>query len=253
MNSHIQIPKCVFKEFAKDNNGFFKYNIKTKIISRGYPKTTLTEEDYYSEEMEKTLNKKIETPLRQLLDFSKEIIAMNTFVPITEDILQIALTYAKSVIARSPNLYDSVIHHSIYFQFTNKQNQHDVTVSYAMRDETLKSFFDKYDISFMINQTACPLVLPTRGIYDFRINKVQCLCVPINPECAVLFKEKGKHIHVDQESDSVITIIPNCLESFVMRMNAYAFHRQKGDMNGYVICHQKNILELLKESQIEIN
>jgi len=38
-----------------------------------------------------------------------------------------------------------------------------------------------------------------------------------------------------------------------MRMNAYAFHRQKGDMNGYVICYQKNILELLKESQIEIN
>jgi len=58
MNSHIQIPKCVFKEFAKDNKGFFKYNIKTKIISRGYPKTTLTEEDYYSEKMEKTLNKK---------------------------------------------------------------------------------------------------------------------------------------------------------------------------------------------------
>ena len=41
MNSHITVPKCVLKQFALDKNGFYKYDVQTKIISRGYPKTTL--------------------------------------------------------------------------------------------------------------------------------------------------------------------------------------------------------------------
>jgi 3-phosphoshikimate 1-carboxyvinyltransferase len=44
MNSHITVPKCVLKQFALDKNGFYKYDVQTKIISRGYPKTTFTEE-----------------------------------------------------------------------------------------------------------------------------------------------------------------------------------------------------------------
>ena len=49
------MPKCVFKEFAKDNNGFYKYNIQNSVINRGFPKSTFTEEGYYSDTMEKML------------------------------------------------------------------------------------------------------------------------------------------------------------------------------------------------------
>lgn len=245
MKSHIQIPKCILKAFAQDNNAYFMYDVNANKIRRGHPKTTLTEEDYYSEHMEYLLCQKVENPLCKMLDFSKQTILMDPSVLVDSDILDISLTYAKSVIARSPSLCRGVFDHSLYSQFVSQQCRHDIVVAYAMTDSLLDNFFACYDRSFIVNQTESPFVLPTRGIYDCRLNDVSCLVVPIQPHCAILFKEKDKHILNITSSNNVIVILPIGFDDYVMKLNSFAFLRQNQEHDGYVVCHRKEILESL--------
>ena len=64
MNSHITVPRSVFDEFLNDKGCLFKYEIENDRISRGFPRTTYTEEGYYSDIIEAALNKHVETPLK---------------------------------------------------------------------------------------------------------------------------------------------------------------------------------------------
>ena len=245
MNSHIQIPKCVFREFALINNGFFKYGITSKKITPGYPKSTFTEENYYSETTEKLLNKHVETPLKKLLSFAHQLPSQSLPIILNSEIREIALTYAKSLIARSPTLCQSLVSHSIFGQFLSKRDQHDYCVASAMGNEKMIELFDKFDLSFIINQADTPLVLATRGLYDFTINGIISMISPLNPYCGLFFIEKGKNIHNKVTSDQDIVFIPTGYDDVVMKMNSFALIRQKSDGNGYIVSHNKSILESL--------
>lgn len=245
MKSHIQMPKCVFKEFAKDNNGFYKYNIQNGVINRGFPKSTFTEEGYYSDTMEKMLNRFVETPLKKLLDFARELSTQSLPILLDGEIKDIALVFVKSLIARSPTLYSAVQKNSFFFQFVSTQNQHDIIVNYAMREKKMEELFDKFDISFMINETVTPFVLPTRGIYEYQINDVLCMNVPLNTQCAIFLKEKGKTIHKSNYDEAEIAILPEGFDDVAMKINSYAVQRQIQDKTGYVVCHKKEILNSL--------
>ena len=245
MKSHIQIPKCVFSEFADGDKKFYKYNIETNKISKGYPRSTFTEDGYFSEIMEKALSSQIETPLGRLLDFARKLSYEGKEVPFSEEMKNIAVIYAKSLMARSPNLFRQMQNQSVFMQFFPLRDQHDMAVDYAMREEKMSEFFDAYDFSFMINKTQTPFVLATRGIYDYRINHIQCMNIPLNPYCVVLLKEKGKAIHEANNSREEIMIIPEGFDSVVNKINGFAVLRQKNDGIGYVICADKKILEEL--------
>lgn len=54
LNSHILVPKEVFKEFLDGCDFYFKYNVKKDSVSKGVPRKTFTEKDYYSISMEKS-------------------------------------------------------------------------------------------------------------------------------------------------------------------------------------------------------
>lgn len=245
MKSHIQIPKCAFAEFTDGDKKFYKYNVLTNKISKGYPRSTFTEENYFSEIMEKALSCQIETPLGRLLDFARKLPHEQGEVPFSEEIKNIAVNYAKSLMARSPNLFQLIHNESVFLQFFSLQDQHDMTVDYAMREEKMTEFFDGFDFSFMINKTQTPFILPTRGIYDYRINKIQCMNIPLNPYCAILLKEKGKAIHEANNPCEEIMIIPEGFDNVVHKINGFAVLRQKNDGIGYVVCADKKVLEEL--------
>lgn len=242
MNSHIQIPKCVFREFALNNHGFYKYSVKSHKITRGYPKTTFTEENYYSETMEHILSKSVESPLNKLLTFAREL--PNTSLPITynAEIADIALTYAKSLVARNPLLCESAISHSLLGQFLPKRDQHDYCVSHAMTNEKMTELFSQFDLSFIVNQTETPFVLATRGLYDFTINKTICMISPLNPYCGLFFIEKCKTIHSQGNGEKEIMFIPTEFDDVVMKINSFALARQMSDGIGYVLSHDSDIL-----------
>jgi len=246
MDSHIQIPKCVFKKFVNSKQYFYKYNVKNNEITKGYPKSTYTEEDYYSKATEKALNLYVETPLYKLFNFVNELPKLSIPITVENDIKEIAWVYIKSLIARSPTLYNEVMENSVFLQFSTKQTQHDIIVDYTMKTHDNKLFSDKFDLSFIINETKTPLVLPTRGLYEYSTNGVICINSPLNPYCAILLKEKGKTLLKENIGENEIVLVQKNSDDIIMQLNNYAFQKQVQDGVGYVVSHDKKILEELK-------
>ena len=60
-----------------------------------------------------------------------------------------------------------------------------------------------------------------------------------------MLKEKGKKLHTSIEYENVITILPCEHDDVVMKINSFAMHRQKQDGIGYLVCHDKTVLERL--------
>lgn len=125
VNSHIQMPKQVLKNFTNKNGQLFIYDFEKKIISMGYPKTVYTEWGYYSDDIETFLGCEIESDLGKLLKFIKET-SFETGTELPVKYREIALKYVYSLIARSPLFQCEINNNSVFFQFLSKIEQHDI-------------------------------------------------------------------------------------------------------------------------------
>lgn len=251
MDSHIQIPKVALKEFANDKNFFFKYEITTNELNKGFPKRTFTEEDYYSEEMEHALSKHIETPLKKLLVRVRTLKNDPPVFSIDTELIELGWAYVRSILARNPVLHNSLSSHEYYSLLSmTPQQQHDHAVRLIIQ-ETKKWLNDSnYDFSFMINHTSTPFVLPTRGLCECSINSVPCLTIPLNPQCAILLKKHGQKIHDNSPDNTVLEILP-ADDDRINFFNSIAISRQLNDGVGYVIASNKTLLqESLKQQGI---
>ena len=251
MDSHIQIPKVALKEFANDKNFFFKYEITTNELKKGFPKRTFTEKDYYSKEMEQALSKHIETPLKKLLLRARTLQNDPSVFSIDTELIELGWAYVWSILARNPVLHNSLSRHEYYSLLRMApQQQHDHAVRCVLQ-ETQKWLNDSnYDFTFIINHTATQFVLPTRGICECSINGVPCLTIPLNSQCAILLKRHGQKIHSHVPDNTVLEILPG--DDFRIEFfNSIAILRQINDGIGYVIASQKEILqESLKQQGI---
>mgnify|MGYP003303438613 CR=1 FL=1 len=70
-------------------------------------------------DLEKMLNRFVETPLKKLLDFARELPTQSLPIVLDGEIKDIALVFVKSLIARSPNLYSAVQKNSFFFHENN--------------------------------------------------------------------------------------------------------------------------------------
>ena len=241
------MPKCVLAEFVNEKKRFYKYNVENGIINVGYPKRTFTSEDYYSDAMEKALNRYIESPLRFLLDFAKRLPALTLPITLDRDILIIVRTYVKSLIARSPSLFSFINSETGILELLSLQDRHDIVVDYAMKNKKLGDFFDRFSLAFIINETYTPFVLPTRGLYEYRFQERVCMNIPLNPQCAIMLEENCTHKSAKIVQPRIV-VIQNGYDDVVMKMNGYAMQRQCYDKLGYVICHDRGILHQLAKS-----
>lgn len=245
MQSHIQMPRCVLAEFVNGNKSFYKYNVENGKINIGFPKRTFTSENYYSEAMESALNKHIESPLRTLLDFARILPTLTLPITLEDKVITLARTYIESLVARSPILFSSVNEESDLLGLFSIQDRHDIVVDYAMKNEEMRKFYDRFTLSFMVNETNTPFVLPTRGLYEFQYMGTLCLNAPLNPRCALMLEENNP----SKNAESKIAVIPKTFDDILMKINGYALQRQRQDNVGYVVCYDKSILEQLVKSE----
>ena len=243
MNSHITVPRSVFDEFLNDKGCLFKYEIENDRISRGFPRTTYTEEGYYSDIIEAALNKHVETPLKKLINYAKQLPNSELLVW-DKEIMEISKLYVKALFARSPIVCKKAIDESIFLQFaeTTNQEDHDLVVDIVMSSNDFEMISQEFIYTFMVNLTQTPFVIPTSGMYGFTMGSAKCINVPLTPWCAILMKEKGKVLLGEED---YAAMVPTGSDDIVMRLNRYAFDCQKHDKIGYVVSGEKNILEQL--------
>ena len=242
MNSHILIPKSVYKRFANEEKFYYLYDVKNCEIKKGHPKTTYTEQNYYSDYMEKIINKYIEIPLKKLLNFADKIDLDAEEIVFEEELKDIAKSYIISLTGRNPKMCELVCSNSSFAEIFSKQRQHDLTVALTMENQEYYKSFEKFNVSFIINATTTPFVLPTRGIYEYSINNVVCCSVPLTPIFSLLLKENKKQIHY--EDDDMFLIIYD--DDIINKLNTYAVKKQLDDKIGYIVSSNKEILESIK-------
>lgn len=242
MDSHIQVPKEVFMEFVNDKHHYFKYDIRTNEVNKAFPKSTFTEQGYYSDGMELVLNQQIESPLKKLLDRVKELLNEPAVFNMDSELIDLGWNYIRSLLARSPNVHETYSSHLIYGQFfMTTQQQHDSAVASGIRIAKKWVHDQNYDFSFMINHTSTPFMIPTRGIIECAINNIGCLLVPLNPFCTILLSEHGKPLHPNMPNHVVLDILPGDDER-INFFNCQALQKQINDGNGCVVCTDEDLL-----------
>lgn len=244
MNSHILIPKVLLKEFLGSELFYYKYEVNKNCISKGFPKKTFTGLNYYSNCVENFLNEEIENPLKKLLDYVKKMEGLNNKIEIDYSLKNIAWNYIYSIIVRNPKLLKSVVDESEFSFLLGSQTQHDALVLCGLGNEL--KIRDSFDLTFMINRTNIPFILPIRGLYEYSFNGVVCINIPLNPHCCIMLYEKNKLIQKNGNEKFYCEVtIDN--ERFIEDLNCYAFSKQVKDGFGCVISHDLDLLEKIKD------
>lgn len=243
VNSHIQMPRFLLTRFENENHSFFYYDVKKRYIgANGHAKSMYTERGYYPDVIEKYLNKELERPFSQFLQFVDSILDKPSFEMTNADENTIK-QFLASLIIRSPLFIDSLKNNSVFFQFLSPTDQHTIAISRGMEEAQKKKIFANYFVSFTINKTTKPFVLPISGIYYYKLNEYTHVSLPISPTVAITMIESAGVPSVENEGITRMYRITQ--EKHVIEFNKCAFKEQCDQSYGYVISPSKDALEEL--------
>lgn len=245
VNSHIQMPKQVMKNFVNEHGQIFYYDFEKEKIGKGYPKSLYTEIGYYSDYVEDFLGAEIESELGELLTFLK-----NTKFELGEEppaaYVDIAFRYIYSLIARSPSLQKEISANSVFYQFLTEIDRHDLAAhdAYLMAKE--RNIFQQYRISFLDNRSLENLVLPTGGITQC---KKRLFC-PVSPQRAIVLDD----IKMEQDEKKRIVVVYE-IDDFdtIHQINCLSFRQEMTRDSKYIISDNRDlIIGLAKDYNLRI-
>lgn len=242
VNSHIQLPHCVLEQFENDAKCLYYYDAKKErnqyqpLVSKGFAKSINTAYGYYSDEIEQYLGT-IETPLGELIRFlnTNDFDAPVFDVPINYRAVIVNYTYA--LIARSKAFLDRIDKSSVFFGLLNETSKHDYAVSSGIEIFRLNKLFDEFDLSFLINKTSSPLLLPLCGMFSYSDTFIQ---IPLTPFRAVMLAKRDWMAQV--EEGNVLKMLSAETESDVSKLNELAYQEEMSLGRGILISNDKNYL-----------
>jgi hypothetical protein len=246
IDSHIQMPKCVLKNFVNEYQSFYYYDIADSKIKMSRPKSLNVQNGYYSSQVEHTLQQLVESPFGNILKYVKE----NNFsepVDMPRNFENIVLTYFHSLIARAPHMYKMIEKNTVYVQFSSdltETNKHDLAVKLVLGKAKNNSPFKDYIVTMLVNKTGVPLLLPMSGMYscgDF-------ICSPISQSKAIVLVKKYSHLCNELIEGDLCKVLLVENESVLHKMNRFAIQAEVSYNRQYVVSVDKALLEnYLKE------
>lgn len=238
------MPRCVLKRFENEHHSFFYYDVAKNIIgSNGHSKTANTQPGYYSDEVEHYSNNNIETPFSKVLQFVEQTDFDAPVFQVNDDFSTNVKSFVYALIARDPKLLSQINSNSVFFQFLRKQSQHDFATVEGIRLAQKNGFFDAYNVTFSVNKTKKPFVLPVHGIYSYKLKDIIHINLPITPQIAItLLEPKGLSELIKNDVISMYSIEE---ELIVNHFNGLAFRTQCNAGWGYVVSPEKKVLEEL--------
>ena len=249
IQSHIQMPKLLLKRFHNESNRFCYYDVKRGFIgTKGTAESTNTELGYYFVATEHYLRDTIETPFGKILAYIDKVDFDQEYFHITSDFEQSTRNFIYALMARDPVMINEMNEHSIFSQFLPAQSRHDFAARNGIAIAKQNKVFADYILTFMVNRTEIPFVLPLEGLYDYRLNGHSIINLPISPTIAICLIHESyaeRLIHEDGTVSMFMVEFPDV----IMRMNTWAFNSQRKRNWGCVICPQRDELDrLMKET-----
>lgn len=249
VNSHIQMPKCMLKRFENQNHSFYYYDVEKGIIgNNGHAKTTNTQFGYYSEAVEKYLSANVEAPFAKILQFVDSVDFNNPDFTINNGFQNIVKTFVYSLISRDPSLSLKIDEHSIFWRFLSVQDQHNYAAVEGINLVREIGFFDPFIVTFSVNKTNKPFVLPVCGIYSYVLQDAIHVNLPVSPQIAITLA-KGKPFR-NLQSEDIVPMYALEYDQIIDFLNGCAFEMQRKTGWGYVVSPEKEVLEELSKTNL---
>lgn len=248
LNSHIQMPKLLLKNFQNRYNHLCYYDVSKQLIgTKGSAKSINTEYGYYSENTEKYLEQQIETPFSNILKYLDEIgVADKKIVPVRTNITEVIFDFMYSLVARSPSFHEMINESDSFLSQLPKEEKRDYIIKTGINTSRENSIFSEYIVTFMFNKTDVPFVLSMNGIYNYILNGNNVVNLPITPKIAICLIHKNYASRIIND-DGSISMFEITNPKDIMTMNRRAFSFQVIHGWGYIVCPEKTELERLVE------
>lgn len=245
IQSHIQMPKLLLKRFHNQNNRFFYYDVQRGFIgTKGTAESTNTQLGYYSIEAEHYLRDNIETPFGKILAYIDKVDFDQEYFLMTHDFERATRNFIYALMARDPLMIKGMKENSIFAQFLPEQSRHDFTAINGISIASKHAIFADYILTFMVNRTDIPFVLPLDGLYDYRLNGHSVINLPISPQLAICLIHEGYAERMIRD-DGKVSLFMVEFPDVIQRMNGWAFTNQKKRKWGCVICPERDELDRL--------
>lgn len=246
VNSHIQMPKLLLKRFHNNYNRFFYYDVQKGIIgTNGTSKSINTEYGYYSPSTEHFLQDYIETPFGKIISYIEKLNFGQDSFCMTSDFEEVTRNFIYALLARDPEMVVEINSNSVFLQFLPERSRHDIAARNGIAFARKNNIFGEYILTFMVNCTKIPFVLPLMGIYGYVINEHSALNLPISPTKALCLVHKDYADRLLHSNGMISMFMINNPEQ-LKKMNLFAFTAQKRHNWGCVICPQREELDRLK-------
>lgn len=244
VSSHIQMPKCVLKNFADEKQTLYYYDFITKTIRYGRAATLNTEHGYYSQKVENYLRDNVEAPLGHVMAHIKRI-SINDKFSVSENFCDSVRTFVYALMSRGNGMLSSTENNSLFFQFYPSQAQHDYVVVQGIELAKNQGLLDNWQITFLINNSNIPFVLPLQGFYQFglRSQKSVCMNLPISPSYAITLIP---NIYINNFIEDGVAKMFTIEESKTVHdLNKLAFLSEQRHNAKYIIANQRQEIESL--------
>lgn len=246
VKSHIQMPKEVIKRFHNNYNLCCYYDVEGNFVgTKGTAESLNTEWGYYSVQAEHYLRDTIETPFGKILAYIDTLDFGQNSISVNSDFEEAARNFVCSLIARDPISMQEMGTGGNLLSILPEQVQHDYVAINGYNVIKRNGFLSDYLLTFLINETQIPFVLPVGGLYNYSFKGKSTINLPISRDLALCL------VHKDLASEMVkgtsLIMLSISEPDVIMRMNNWAFRGQKERGWGYVVCPERDELDRLKK------
>ncbi len=187
MNSHIQLPNFIIKNFRDERSGRVLYlDLNLNRIRSCGSDILGTEPDYYSADMEQRLSQNIEEPFSNVVSAISDFLqgqenSLNLPIAVEEDFVH----YLVTSLSRSRFALDIYEQNSIFSQFIPGVVTHERLVAHSLNSNgSLTKRLENFKMVVMVNETLRPFAVPRNCTYCLRYNGEQHIIAPVSPTCA---------------------------------------------------------------------
>jgi hypothetical protein len=253
VDSHIQMPESILKNFVNEYQAFYCYDIgetdERFKIKRSRPKSLNVQNGHYSRRVEQMLQKAVESPLGRIIQYVKN----NDFdnpIDIPSDFRDVVLTYIHSLIARAPQMYGIIEQHSVFLQIINnldETDKNDFAVEMVLGEAKTNNPFQDYIVTMLVNKTEVPFLLPIGGMYSYG----DFVCAPISLYRAIALVKQDSNLCNELIDGELCKVLMVEKESVLHQMNRFAIQAEVSHNKQYVVSRDKALIETyLKEMSL---
>lgn len=142
---------------------------------------------------------------------------------------------------RSPLFMDSINKSSVFFQFFTPADQRTLAITQGIMEAEKQKVFDNFRVTFTVNKTEKPFILPISGLYSYSLNGYAHVSFPVSPRIAITLIENAGIPFVEKYGISHLYLIAE--DKYVTKLNGFAFRQQCKQGYGVVISPAKEALE----------